>query len=351
MSRFINKKMDLNDKEIKRLIVIGLVIILAVLVFFLLKPIIFTILGGIILAYIFLPVHKKINSLLKIEWLSALIVTIIVALLLIVPLWFLVPLMTQQVFQMFLSLQNLDVSTLIISIFPTASEQFVAQTTIAFQSFISRSASGALTYLVDLFLSFPIILLHSFLLAFVFFFSLRDRVKIKTFLSEVSPFNHSQNRLLYNQFKNITDSVLYGQVVVGILQGLIAGLGLLLFGIPNALVLTIFAVILGIIPVIGPGFVWIPVTIYLFATGQTVPAIGYLAFNAIIVSSIDNVLRAYIISRRSDISAIVLFVGMIGGLFMFGILGVILGPLILTYLITLIKAYREKTLGSIFKEK
>ncbi|MAG38341.1 hypothetical protein CMI45_03070 [Candidatus Pacearchaeota archaeon] len=342
--------MELNDKDIKKLIIIGIILLLAVLVFYLIRPIALTIIGGLILAYIFLPLYKKIDCGLNKPWLSAAIVTAIAIILLILPLWFFIPVIMQQLFQMFLAFQNLNISSFITSIFPTASEQFITQTSLAFDSFASKSTAGALGYLTNIFLSFPTILLHVFLTGFVFFFSLRDGGKLRTFLSEISPFNPNQNKQLHNQFKLITDSIVYGQVVIGIVQGIIAGILLLIFNVPNPLVLTLLAIILGIIPVIGPGFIYIPVTIYLFATGQELMGVIYLLANIIFVTLlVESVLRTYIIAKRSENPAILLFVGMIGGLFIFGPLGLILGPLILVYFITFLKAYREKTVGSVFK--
>ena len=130
---------------------------------------------------------------------------------------------------------------------------------------------------------------------------------------------------------------------------MVAGLGFYLFGISNALVLTFLAIILGIIPLIGPAFIWIPLSIYLFTTGDATTAIAFLAYNLFIVSTVDNIVKPYIVARRSSESVVAIFIGMIGGLLVFGILGLVLGPLIITYFIILLKAYKDKTLSSLFQ--
>ncbi len=342
--------MELNEKDINKLVVIGLGVLLAVLVFLLLRPVLLSIIGGLILAYVFYPIYSRILVRVRRRGVSAAIVTLLVVLIIFLPLWFLTPILVQQVFQMFVSFQGLDLSGFITTLFPTATDQFIVQTTTTFDSFVSQITSGILNLLVKLFLEFPTIILHAFLIGFVFFFTLRDWERLKQFATEISPFNKFQERSLTNQFKAITDSIIYGQVINGILQGIVAGIGLILFGVPNPLVLTLAAIVLGIIPVIGPGFVYVPVTIYLFATESPVLAAGYLAFNIVIVTFlVESILRTYMISKRSEVSAIVIFIGMIGGLFIFGILGIIIGPLVLSYFITLIKAYRDKSLGSLFR--
>ena len=135
---------------------------------------------------------------------------------------------------------------------------------------------------------------------------------------------------------------------MGVIQGIATGFGLIIFGVPNALILTFLAIFASILPMVGPWFIWVPVAIYLFVTGNAGAAIGFGLYSAIFVSSIDNILRPYIVSRKTGTSSVIVLIGMIGGLFLFGILGIILGPLILSYLILFLKAYKDKTLSDMF---
>lgn len=150
--------------------------------------------------------------------------------------------------------------------------------------------------------------------------------------------------------KSITASVIYGQVIIGVLQGIIVGIGFFIFGVPNALLLTMLASLAGIFPIIGTGIIWIPVVIYLLIEGSTFTTIGVLIFG-IISSSVDNFLRPIIVAKRTDIHTSILMIGMIGGLFLFGVLGFILGPLILSYLLILLELYRNKNVPGFFIQK
>lgn len=342
--------MNITDKDVKKLAVLGIAIFLAVLVFFLIKPIILSIVGGLILAYIFMPVYQKSLKYIKNKSVAASIATIFAILIIVIPLYFIFPPAIQQTFKLFTTIQDLDLSQVVRFVFPSSSDQLVAQLTATMNSFVSNVSSGAINSLISFFLELPTLVLNLFLLGFVFFFTLRDHEKHKEFIMGISPFSKRHERQLVKQFKNITDSILFGQIVIGIIQGIVAGLGLLLFGIPNALLFTILSVILGIIPIIGPGFVWIPITIYLFSQGQIFLGLGFLAYNAIITSTVDNIIRPYIIARRSETSALTVLIGMISGLFLFGILGVILGPLIISYFLTLIRAYKDRNLSSLFED-
>ena len=126
------------------------------------------------------------------------------------------------------------------------------------------------------------------------------------------------------------------------------GLGLWVFGVPKALTLTIMGTFASMLPMIGPWFIWIPVTIGMLLAGKVGAAIFFAVYCLFFVSTIDNILRPYIVSRKTGVSSVVVLVGMIGGLFVFNILGLILGPLILSYLILFLKAYKDGTLSDMF---
>lgn len=335
--------MNLHDENVKKVSTVALIAIFGILVLILIKPIIFAVIGGLILAYIFYPLHRKTVRFVRSETLSALIVLVVPIIIILVPLWFILPLMVEQVFGIFQFSQKIEVGTVITTLFPTASDQFTTQMVVTANTIISKASSAILSSLVTVFINAPIILLNIFIMAFVFFYAVRDGEKLQKYISEVSPLTKSQEKLFVKHFKDVTDSILFGQVVAGLVQGIFAGIGLLIFGVDNALVLSVIAIFLSIIPHVGPAFVWIPVTIFLFAAGSPIAAALYFAYNLLFVSTIDNVVRSYVVSKRTNISAGVVLVGMIGGLFVFGILGIILGPLIFAYFIAFLELYKNKS--------
>lgn len=343
--------MDFSEKDVKKASIILLIGFIGVLAFLLIKPVIFSVLAGLILAYILNPVYKKINGYVDNRTLSAFLMLILIAIVVIIPLWFITPIIIQQVFEIFRSSQSLDLQKVITSMFPTASEQFTAQLTVTLGSIISKATSGILSSLVNLFLDLPTIIINFFLTGFVFFYTLRDSDRLIKFVSGLSPLNKEKEKMLIDQFKGITDAIVYGLFIVGFIQGILAGLGLLIFGVDNALVLTILATFVSVIPLLGPYIVWIPVSVFLFASKPLWIAIAYLLYNLIIVSTLDNVLRSYLISRRTNLSPAIVLIGMFGGVFLFGIMGLLLGPLILAYFIIFLRSYKDKNLYSLFSEE
>ncbi len=337
-----------GEKDVRKLTVIVLVALLFILIFILIKPVILAILGGLILAYAFLPFYRVVNRYIKNPTLSASVVSIITVLGILALIWYLTPIIMQQVFQVFTAFQKVDVYSFLRSIFQTGNEQFISQLSDTITNLIGKGSSAALNTLLNIFRELPRILLNLFIVCFVFFFGLRDSEHLKTFFKGLSPFSESKEKILVKHFKDITDSVIYGQVVIGLVQGSLAGLGLLLFGVENALVLTLIAIFFSIIPFIGPAVVWFPVGIYLFSTGNTALAIGFFAYNIFFVAVIDNVLRTYLVARKTNISSALILVGMIAGLFVFGVLGLIIGPLLLAYLLTLLESFKDKSIYSLF---
>jgi len=339
----------MEEAYFKKIISVAVFFALLVLSFFLLKPILLSIIAGIILAFIFLPVYEWINKRLKSKNVSATILVIILILIIVLPMWFLTPIAIDQSFKIYQVSQEIDFIKPLKTIFPSffASEKFSVEIGQVISSFISKTANSLVNALGDLILNFPKIFLHLLVIFLTFFFVLRDRKELTSYLKSLSPFSKEVENKFFESSKGITTSVIYGQFIVGLAQGLIAGLGFFIFQVPNALFLTLLASLAGIFPIIGTMVVWVPVAFYLIIEGNTFATIGVVIFG-IISSSIDNFLRVLIVSKRTRIHSGILLVGMIGGLLLFGLLGLILGPLILSYLLILLDIYRKRNTKGIF---
>lgn len=333
--------MAFTDKEIKDGIAVIFVGVLAALTFFLLRPVLTSIIAGFILAYVMFPIHKRILRVVKERNTATSITTAIILLVILIPLWFLTPIMINQAFEFFRAIQSADLSKAVGFIFPTASEAIKAQMITTLSTFTSKISSYLISALVNIILDSPLILLYMTIVAFVFFFALRDHKEMMEFIMDISPLSKTHEKILINKFKEVTDSIVYGQLIVGIVQGLATGLALFLFGVPNPLFLTIAAITLSIVPITGPFFVWAPVTLYLLYSASPAASILYLIYNLIVTSTIDNVIRPYIVAKRSNVSSAVVMVGMMSGIVFFGAIGIILGPLLLVYLVTVLSDYRH----------
>lgn len=343
--------MNLGEKDIKRISTLLLIGILAVLAFFVVRPILIATLTGLILAYIFTPVYRRVSLFIKNRTLAAWTVSIVIVIIIFLPLWFILPIVMQQAYNLFSYYQTLDVNMVVKSLFPTASEQLVTQMELTLKNMIGTITLAFSKTIMDFILNVPYLLIDLFIIAFVFFYALRDSDKLIVFFKAISPLSEPNEKLLIRQFKDMTDAVIYGQIIVGIVQGLFAGIGFALFGIQNSMILTLLAILFSLIPFIGPWIIWGPVNIYLFASGNISLAIAYLLYNLLIVSVVDNIIRSYLIARKTKISPAIVIVGMIGGVFVFNLLGLIIGPLILAYLVSLLESFKNHSVYNLFSNK
>jgi len=333
-------------KKLSVIVVLGVLLVLSVI---LLWPISTAIITGLILAYIFYPIYRKVFSLVKQKTLAALIVLFLVILIIFVPLWFLFPIIIRQVFDIYLYLQKIDVSSFLKIIFPSmATTDVFKNLADSVNSFISTIMSQTLGSSSGLFLDLPNFLLKTVIVLFVFFFGMRDFDLLKNYVASLSPFSKATENELAKKFKDITSSVIWGHVILGILQGVLTGIGLLLVGFPNALLLMVIAIFASIIPILGAWLVWIPAAVYLIISGKLTSGIFLFLYGAILISWIDNIIMPYIVSRKSQLSSAIVLVGMIGGLIVFGVLGLVIGPLVLAYLLLILDAYRKNKFPGLF---
>ncbi|ADJ14686.1 AI-2E family transporter [Halalkalicoccus jeotgali] len=176
---------------------------------------------------------------------------------------------------------------------------------------------------------------------FVLYYLLKDGSKLMGWLRETLPLPSTVQDELYASLNEITWAVLLGHVLVAIVQGAIAGIGLFVVGIPNATLWTFIMIVLSLIPIIGSFLVWGPAAIYLVATGQTVFGVGLLLYGTIIVNATDNFLRPIVVDRHAKINPSIIIIGVIGGVYLIGFMGLFVGPVIVGALKVVLEIFDE----------
>jgi predicted PurR-regulated permease PerM len=156
------------------------------------------------------------------------------------------------------------------------------------------------------------------------------------------PFSLERARRLRQRFEAVTYSTVIGTGLNAVVQGVLTGSALAVVGIPNALFWGAVTVILSILPVVGAGLVWVPVSLSLALTGRYAAAIGLFLWGLVVVSNVDNAIRPYIYRRFAKIHPMITVVGAIVGVQFFGLVGLVLGPLAIQYFFELIRIYAEE---------
>jgi predicted PurR-regulated permease PerM len=334
----------ININSLLTTIAILSIFVLALLV---LQPIAIPIIFALLFAYIFHPLYAKIYKKLKRPNTSAVILMLLVCLVVAIPLIYFTPLLIRQIFNLYVFSQNVDIISLAQNRFP----QFINEDSIG----LVYQIDSALGKIVSQFMQqFTTLLERGFDLAlkfvvffFVFFFALRDSDKLAVYVSKVSPFSSETEKKFMSGFRGITNSIMLGQVLIGILQGLALGIGLWVLGINNVLTLTVLTMLVSIIPVLGSWLVWLPVVVFLAIAGDITTALVLFFYSALFVSSIDNFIRPYLLSKTTNMPIVISLIGTIGGLYFFGIIGLILGPLILAYAMIILDLYQKGKLNEL----
>lgn len=187
-------------------------------------------------------------------------------------------------------------------------------------------------------------LMNFFLMLFVLFFLLRDHEKIISAIRHILPLSRSQEDKLLDEIEQVAKSAVMGSFLTAIAQGLAGGIGMAIAGFPALFWGTMMG-FASFIPVIGTALIWIPASLYLLLTGETGLAIFLAGFSVFVVGSIDNLLRPFLMQGNGGMNTLMIFFSLLGGLHLFGLIGLIYGPIIFAVTVVLFHIYEEEFQG------
>lgn len=182
-----------------------------------------------------------------------------------------------------------------------------------------------------------------FITLFALFFLLRDAHKVGGFIRRLLPFREAERERLIHQTQDLVMASVGAGLTVAIVQGLIGGITLWALGVSAPAVWGLAMAITSLIPVVGASLIWLPIALWLLVTGEIVRAVVLVAVGAGVIGTVDNVLRPIVLSGRTSVSGLVLFIGLLGGVSAFGFVGLVVGPVVLVIAGTLIEALTRPT--------
>lgn len=198
---------------------------------------------------------------------------------------------------------------------------------------ISRITAG----MTDIFVGF----LNFIIMIFTIFFLLRDGPVFISKIRDYLPFSEEQKDRLATVVKDIIISTLYGGVVVAIVQGTIAGLAFYFLDVPSPVVWGVATFITSFIPFIGAAGIWAPAAGYLLLTGNILNGLILALIGVFGISLIDNILKPIIIGGRTKMPILIIFFSVLGGIKLFGLIGLIMGPLVIALFVSVIEILRN----------
>jgi predicted PurR-regulated permease PerM len=184
-----------------------------------------------------------------------------------------------------------------------------------------------------------------FILLYAMFFFLKDGGKILDKILYYVPMTDEDERQMVDKFVSVSRATLKGTLIIGIVQGGLAGIGFAVAGIQGAVFWGTIMTVLSVIPGIGAALVWIPAVVYLFATGHVLSAGLLTLYCGLIVGTADNFLRPRLVGRDAKMHDLLILLGTLGGIMLFGIAGFIIGPILAALFVTIWEIY-----GVVFRD-
>ena len=183
-------------------------------------------------------------------------------------------------------------------------------------------------------------LIQFFLMALTMYYLFKDSAKLKRYFFELLPLPEDHLEKLTHKFREMGRAIVVGNGLAGIVQGILGGLGFYFFGLDSPFLWGTVICFMAFLPIIGASAVFIPTTIILFLQGNSGLGLGYLIYNLFYSSIIEYLVKPRLIGQGMQMNALLVFIGIIGGIKVFGILGIVYGPLIITVFLTLAEIYR-----------
>lgn len=191
---------------------------------------------------------------------------------------------------------------------------------------------------------------YFFFMLLIIYYLLIDGGRLVDFILELSPLPDDQDEKLIDKFKDMAGAVLIGNGLCGLIQGVMGGLVFLFFNLKSPFMWGVIMALLAFLPIIGIGVVFIPAAIFLFLKGRTGAAVFFVIFYVALSGGVEYLLKPRLVGKRVKMHTLLVFFSIIGGLKLFGILGIIYGPLIVTAFLTLAEiyysSYREQVSSS-----
>lgn len=320
---------------------LSLIALLGLTAFLMLKPFTGYILGASILAFILRKPHSYLEKFTG-EKFSAFFLTLSSIILAIIPL-ILVGLAVADdakgVVEGVNTTEVVDLDVIELQVKEFTGVEFDIQSRItSVVSAFTSGAFGGVSRAVNLAAS---VALGLSLTLFLVYYLVKDGGKFVDWVKEISRLPEEIEDNLIEELSFTTSAVLKGHLLVAMAQGVIAGIGLVLFGVPNFMFWTFIMVLLSIVPIVGSMLVWAPAALYLILSGATFAGLGLLIYGFVIVGLTDNILRPLVVDDEADLHPAVIILGVLGGVTVFGAPGLFIGPISFGALKSVLTVFKE----------
>ncbi len=336
-----------------------LLIFLAIVLYFvgrILKPFFDSLVWAVILATLFYPVYHRIERYLHKKELSSALCCALLTVAIILPVVLLVFLMAGESVKAYRSLEDMlagGVPAKIAAIHNSAVYQKLTERLsemglpapdlgAAAMRVVRTGSRFLVAHSAGLVSGFINFILQLFVMLFGLYYLFLRGPQILHELRALIPLRPEYEERIIQKFTGVVHATFTGSLAVALVQGALGGLGFLIFGISSSLLWGAAMALVSLVPVVGTALIWGPVVIFYMLTGSVVKGLVMLAVFGVVVGSVDNILKPVLIQRGMEIHTLWVFISVIGGLSVFGFLGIVLGPFLFTILVALLEIYKAE---------
>src|SRR3989344_1767950 len=343
----------MQSGRIQEIFLVALLLATAVLAFYIFKPFLIPLALAAIFAVALAPLYRLIlRGIGSRESLAALLTVLVSLVCLVAPVALLSTRVVVEARQFYASLESGESGASLDSALNSGA-QLLAPYVLNIESVRQAIADNADTYskdaaqwvashLGDAFTSVAAALLGLFIFLIALYYMLRDGERFKRAVMQVSPLATADEELIFERLALAINSVVRGNILTALAQGVLSTVGFAIFGVPNPVLWGTAAFFAALIPGIGTALVFIPVVAFTFLTGDSGAALGLTIWGAVAVGMIDNTLGPRLVGRGMGLHPLLILPGVLGGLAFFGPAGIFLGPLTLSLLFALLSIYSSR---------
>jgi predicted PurR-regulated permease PerM len=327
------------DKDaLQRYFFIGFLLAVSIVVLLIFLPFLEVLVLSTIFGVVLTPVHRKLSdSMGKRDGVAAFLVVILFAFIVIIPSTFLATQIlseSKDVYGQLTNHGNTDYIQKVTTAIEGPIQKIYPSFSIDVGDLSAAAADWITSHLSSIFSRVLSIATGIFLIFISLFFFLRDGRKFKATLVELSPLNDKYDEQIFEKLKHAVTATVKGVILVAVVQGFLAGLGLAIFGVPHATLWGSISAVASLVPGLGTAIVFIPAIAYMYFTGSIPHAIGLLLWSTLIVGLVDNFLTPYLYSRSVEIHQLLMLFSVLGSIALFG-------PILLSLFFALIDIYQS----------
>lgn len=325
-----------------------------------LRPFVEVILWAVVLVIVFFPVHRRIRERVGSPGWSAVLSCLLVIVVILVPLTLLTFAVVNELANFAQMLQPkadgsggtagaaaglLDPNSPYVGPAVRWLGQYVDLSRLGSQEFLAerlKGVSGAIAARTLGFVGGAVgFVVEVFFVIFTMYYLFRDGEGLRTAAYDMVPLSGPQAREIFDRTGEVISASVYGVLVIAVIQGVLGGLAFWVLGLPSPLLWGVVMIFLSMIPMAGAFIVWVPAAIYLGITGHWVSALILTVWGAVVIGSIDNFLRPKLVGEKTRLHELLVFFSVLGGLQVFGVIGLVLGPVIVAITIALLDVLRH----------